>query len=160
MTRTLWLSPLLAILMSLSFGGTSQAADLTLEQCPAPVQAAIRNHGQGGTLEELKVTDRETGTVYIAEVGLGEKRDLKLHIAPDGTILKLREEISFNQAPAPVRRTALGLLPAGSQITDVDKETAGGATTFTVEFKLSETRKRKIIMQPDGNVLEEQDLEK
>lgn len=72
----------------------------------------------------------------------------------------MREEISFNQTPAPVRRTALGLLPAGAQINDVDKETAGGATIFTVEFKLSETRKRKILMQPDGNVLEEQDLEK
>ena len=157
MTRTLWLSPLLAIFMSLSFGGASQAADLTLEECPAPVQAAIRNHGQGGTLTELKSADRETGTVYIAEIALGEKRDLKLHIAPDGTILKVREEISFNQAPAPVRRTALGLQPAGSQITDVDKETAGGATTFTVEFKLSETSKRKIIMQPDGSVVEEQE---
>jgi hypothetical protein len=160
MTRKIWLSPLLAIFLSLSVGGVSQAADLTLEKCPAPVQAAIQSHAQGGTLTELKLSDRETGTIYIAEIDLGEKRDLKLHVAPDGTILKVREEIVFNQAPAPVRRMALGLLPAGCQITDVDKETVEGVTTFTIEIKLSETRKRKLIMQPDGQVLEEQEKEK
>lgn len=138
----------------------SQAKELTLAQCPPVVQSAIQSSGQGGTLEEIKLVERDGSTLYVAELGLGEKRDLKIHIAADGTIVKSRQEIDFKNAPAPVRRTVLGLMPAGSVVRDCDMETAAGATTYTVEFTISSTRERKLTMQSDGQVLSEHDKEK
>jgi uncharacterized membrane protein YkoI len=154
------LSLLSLSLLSLFPPQTSQAQELTLAQCPPVVQSAIQNNGQGGTLEEIKLVKRDGNTLYVAELGLGEKRDLKIHIAPDGTIVKSRQEIDFKNAPAPVRRTVLGLMPAGSVVSDCDMETAEGATTYTVEFTISPTRERKLTITADGQVLSEHEKEK
>jgi hypothetical protein len=131
------------------------AQELTLAQCPVVVQSAIREHGQGGSLEEIKLVQRDGSSIYVAELGLGEKRDLKMYITPEGTIVRSRQEIDFKLAPAAVRRTALGLMPAGAEVSDVDMETAEGVTTYVVEIKLTPTREVKITMQPDGKVLSE-----
>lgn len=151
----LLLSLLPVVLLSPLSPQALQAQELTLAQCPPVVQAAIREHGQGGSLEEIKLVERDGSTLYVAEVGLGEKRDLKMYITPDGTIVKSRQEIDFKLAPAPVRRTALGLMPAGAEVSDVDMETAEGVTSYVVEIKLTPTREVKITMQPDGKVLNE-----
>jgi uncharacterized membrane protein YkoI len=156
----LLLSLLPVSLITLCTPQIASAQELTLAQCPAVVQSAIRSNGQGGSLEEIKLVNRDGATLYVAELGLGEKRDLKMYIAPDGTIVKSRQEIDFKQAPAPVRRTVLGLMPAGAVVNDVDMETAEGTTTFVVEVKVTPTRELKIIMQADGSVLSEHEEEK
>lgn len=155
MTGKFWHSSLAALILAFGLGGAASAQELTLAQCPPAVQAAIRDHGSGGALEEIKMVTREDGTFYVVEIGLGEKRDLKLYITPEGTVVRSRQEIAFNQAPAPVRRTVLGRMTPGASVTDVDVETVGKETSYVVELKVSETLERKITMSPDGTVLSE-----
>jgi hypothetical protein len=151
---------LLLMTAILTLGGVANAQELTLAKCPPAVQSAIQNNGQGGVLEEIKLVERDGSTLYVAEVGLGEKRDLKMYISPEGIVVRSRKEIDFKEVPAPVRRTILSLAPAGATVSDVDMETAEGVTIYMVDLKLSETLERKITLQPDGTVLSEHDKSK
>jgi uncharacterized membrane protein YkoI len=151
---------LVLVIAGLSLCSVAKAQVLTLAQCPAVVQSAIQNNGQGGVLEAIKLLERDGSTLYVAEVGLGDKRDLKMYITPEGAVVRSRREIDFREVPAAVRRTVLGLTPAGATVSDVDMETAEGVTTYVVDLKLSETLKRKITLKPDGTVLSEEDKTK
>jgi len=160
MIRKPWQSTLAIIAASIGLGSLANAQELTLAQCPPVVQSAIRNNSQGGTLEEIKLVDRDGTSLYVAEVGLGENRDLKMYITADGTVVRSRQEIDFKTVPVPVRRTVLGLLPEGAVVSDCDVETAEGATKYVVEFMISPTRERKLTLGADGTVLSEHEKEK
>lgn len=151
---------LVLVTAGLSLCSVAKAQELTLGQCPAVVQSAIQNNARGGVLEEIKLVERDGSTLYVAEVGLGDKRDLKMYITPEGTLVRSRREIDFKEVPAEVRRTVLRLAPAGATISDVDMETAENVTTYVVELKLSETLERKITLQSDGIVLSDHDKSK
>ena len=148
------------LMAGFSFGGVAKAQELTLAQCPAVVQATIRNNGQGGTLNEIKLVDRDGVSLYVAEIDLGEKRDLKLYITQEGSISRSRQEIVFNQVPPAVRRAVLSVMPAGAEVTDVDMETADGTSTYVIEFPISPTRERKLTLNANGVVLSEHEKEK
>lgn len=157
MIRTPWKSVFALVVAGLSLCSVAKAQELKLNECPPAVQSTIQSNGQGGTLTEIKLVDRDGSNVYVVEIGLTQDRDMKLYIAPDGTLVRLRKEVDFKETPATVRRTILGLMPAGSTITDVDVDTTEGVTTYVVEFKVSETLERKITMNAEGAVLSEHD---
>src|SRR5688500_5371784 len=66
--------------LSLVSPQVTMAEEVTLAQCPAPVQAAIQKNAQGGSLEEIKLVNKGDGDLYVAELSLGEKLDLKLYV--------------------------------------------------------------------------------
>lgn len=153
-------SLLVMVTAVLSLGGVAMAQELTLAKCPPTVQSAIQNNGQGGVLEQIKLVEFDGSTLYVTKIGLGDKRDLKMYITPEGAVVRSRKEIDFKEVPAAVRRTVLSLTPAGATVSDVDVETAENVTTYVVELKLSETLERKFTLQPDGKLLSEQDKNK
>ncbi|QIF03083.1 hypothetical protein [Roseimicrobium sp. ORNL1] len=157
MIGTPWKSVFALVVAGLSLCSVAKAQELKLNECPPAVQSTIQSNGQGGTLTELKLVDRDGGTFYVAEIGLPENRDMKLYIAPDGTLVRSRKEIDFRETPAKVRSTVLSLMPAGSTVTDVDVDTTEGVTIYVVEFKVSEQLERKITMNAEGAVMSEHD---
>lgn len=61
--------------------------NVTLDQVPAAVQAAIRQHGEPTTIKEIERGEKDGKRVYMVEFQK-EGRNTKLQIAEDGTVLK------------------------------------------------------------------------
>jgi uncharacterized membrane protein YkoI len=147
---------LLAALLGTVFLGAAQAADpneVALASCPAPVQAAIESHKQGGKLDEIKLINVEGRQLYVVDLDLAGKRDLKLHVTADGAVVKTREDVSLAQAPVAVKTAAEKLVPTGGHIEDVEKEVANGKTTYVVEIDVKNGTDIKAVFAEDGSVL-------
>ena len=148
-------SLLLAALLGTVFLGAAQADpnEVPLASCPAPVQAAIESHKQGGKLDEINLIDVEGRKLYVVEVNLAGRRDLKLHITSDGAVVKSREDVSLAQAPAAVKAAAEKLVPTGGKIEDVEKEVANGKTTYVVDIDVKNGTDIKAVFAEDGTVV-------
>jgi len=70
-------------------GGTLRPSgnNLTFDQAPPAVQAAIRANGDPASVKEIERDDKDGRTVYTVEIQK-EGRNTKMQIAEDGTILK------------------------------------------------------------------------
>ena len=143
----------IASILGLTMLGAAAAADLTLDQCPAPVKEAILSHTQGGKLDDIKSVTANGRTLYVAEIDLSPTKDKKLHITADGTVVKVREEIDLASAPAAVQSAAKALVPTGGRIDDVDREVADGKTTYLVEISRTNANDIKAVLAEDGTVL-------
>ncbi len=143
----------LAALFATVLTGTAAAAEITLAQCPAPVQETIKSNSQNGKLDEIKTVTVSGRTLYVVEFDLAAGRDLKLHISSDGTLVKSREDIALAQLPEAVRTAAQGMVPAGGKIDDVEMEVASGRTTYHIEIDRPNTNDLKVVFSPDGAVV-------
>lgn len=154
-TPTSKVALLLATLMGTVFLGAAQADpnEVPLNSCPAPVQAAIASHKQGGKLDEIKLINVEGRQLYVADLDLAGKRDLKLHITADGTVVKSREDVSLAQAPVAVKAAAEKLVPTGGHIEDVEKEVSGSKTTYVVDIDVKNGTDIKAVIAEDGTVI-------
>lgn|SRR5690606_7165754 len=136
--------------------GTGAAAfadnEIRLDECPAEVRKTITDHSRGGKIDEIDVITIEGKTLYVAEVDLPRDRDLKIHVAGDGTLLKTREDISLETAPAAVRDTLEGY---GGRIDDLEMETAGNTHTFHAEIEFSGQPDLKLTVAENGRVIRE-----
>lgn len=126
------------IMISALFTLPASAAELTLDQCPAAVQETIRKNQRGGRIDEIESHQVEGKTLYVAEVDLPDRKDLKMHIAADGTLIKLREDLALADLPSTVRAVVNQHL-GGGRVDDVEKEVAGETTTYQVEIDHSGT---------------------
>ncbi|QIF03080.1 hypothetical protein [Roseimicrobium sp. ORNL1] len=146
---------LLTTLMGTVFLGVAQADtnEVPLNSCPAPVQAAIESNKQGGKLNEIKLLTVEGRQLYVVDLDLAGKRDLKLHVTADGSVVKSREDVSLSQAPVAVKSAAEALVPTGGHIEDVEKEVSGGKTTYVVEIDVKNGADIKAVFAEDGTVI-------
>lgn len=89
------------ILLSISallFTAVSASAKdkpVTLQECPAPVQAVIRQYQATGTLEEIGRDDKKKSggpSVYEAKFTLAGGRRIEVHISPAGAVLQVEEK--------------------------------------------------------------------
>ncbi|HAL70833.1 MAG TPA: hypothetical protein DCP71_03580 [Verrucomicrobiales bacterium] len=133
------------------------AEEIPLTACPAPVQETLRSNLHGGTLDEVNLIAIEGRSLYIAEVDLPGGRDLRIHIGPDGSLLKTREEITLAETPAAVQEAVRRLMPAGGRLADVDREVVAGTTTFRVEIDRPQSRDLQLHLAEDGAVLQQRD---
>lgn len=146
---------LLTTLLGTVFLGAARADhnEVPLSSCPAPVQAAIESHKQGGKLDEIKLINVEGRRLYVVDLDLSGKRDLKLHITADGAVVKTREDVSLTQAPVAVKTTADGLVPTGGRIDDVEKEISNGKTTYVVDIDVKNGNDIKAVIAEDGTLI-------
>jgi hypothetical protein len=77
--------------------------------------------------------------------------DTKMWISHSGVIIKLKQDIKAKDLPASVKST-LALHYKRFEIDDVVKITFQGKVEFEVELE-SSTGDRKVLISPDGNVI-------
>lgn len=135
----------------------ARADGIALSACPAPVQKTIEQNLRGGTLDEIESITIEGRTLYVADVDLSRDHDLKIHVAADGALVRLKEDIDLSKAPEAVRDAAKKLVPAGGRIDDVDKESAGGKVTYHVEIDRPNTSDLKVVFSPEGAILSQRE---
>lgn len=124
--------------------------DLRLDQCPAAVQATIRENSRGGPIDDIDRIGIDGNVIYRAEIDLPQDQDLKLYIAGNGALLKVLEEISLAEAPEAVRRVAK---EQGGTIDDVAKETKGQTVTYHVEIDRPGQPDLDLVLAADGAIL-------
>lgn len=134
--------------------GPAASADneIRLDECPPAVARTITDNARGGKIDEIDVISIQGKTLYVAEVDLPRDRDLKIHVAGDGTLLKTREDITLAIVPGAVRDT---LESFGGRIDDLEMETAGGTNTFHADIEFSGQPDLEVTVAADGRVIRE-----
>ena len=66
--------------------------DVTLEQCPPPVQAVIRHYSKQATLEQIGLDEKKKSggpAVYEARFAMKDGNKVEVHISPEGSVLQI-----------------------------------------------------------------------
>lgn len=128
-----------------AWAGASQEEEITLDQAPAAVQAAILKEAAGAKITEIEKETKDGKTVYEAEF-VRDGKEIEITIAPDGTVLGREAEdegddeddgddddLDMSQVPEPAR-AALMKLAGGAKITEVEREKEHGAVVYEAEW--------------------------
>lgn len=150
--KTILLNSLIALSLS-SFAFADE--DVSLDQCPPAVRETIQKHLRNGKIDEIERKHVGDRSIYIAEVELPGRRDdndLEIHVAEDGKLLKLIEDIDLKDVPAPVRDTLRGF---GGKIDDIDRVESGGQVTYHAEIDRENDHDLDVVVASDGKVIRE-----
>ena len=87
--------------ISAAISSSSFAKDtpVDLKNCPAPVQAVVKQYAAHGTMEEIALDEKKkTGgpVVYEAKFSLPGGKRIEVHISPDGKILQVENKAPKN----------------------------------------------------------------
>lgn len=146
----------IAIFATALMAATASAAEIRLDDCPPAVQKTIKDNSRGGHIDEIESYSIQGKQLYVAEVELSSDRDLKIHVASDGALVKTREDSSMADAPEAVRKTVESKL-GGGRADDVDKEVKGSAVTYYVEIERKGAPDLNLVVDADGKVVSEQE---
>ncbi len=138
----------------LSLAGHAAAAEVRLADCPPAVQATIQQNSRDGRIDEIESYSIQGKMLYVAEVELSGDRDLKIHVAADGALMKTREDSTLTEVPEAVRKAVEGKLNGGVA-DDVDKETAGQTVTWHVEIDRKGAPDTNLTIDSEGKILTE-----
>lgn len=71
-----------------SFAGKCEKEEeVTLDQCPAAVQATLKEQAKGGTIDEIEKVTEDGKVIYEAEI-TKDGKEYEVEIAEDGTLLE------------------------------------------------------------------------
>ncbi|MES2659765.1 MAG: hypothetical protein V4689_14195 [Verrucomicrobiota bacterium] len=138
----------------ISLAGHLTAAEVRLADCPAAVQATIQQNSRDGRIDEIESYSIQGKMLYVAEVELAGDRDLKIHVAADGALVKTREDFSLGETPEAVRKAVEGKLNGG-MADDVDRETVGQTATYHVEIDRKGAPDLELMIDSEGQILSE-----
>ena len=128
---------------------TATAREIALDQCPQPVRATIEANARGQLVDEIDWGTRDGRDVYVAEIDLPGDLDLKIHVAPDGQLLKIREELVLADAPQEIR-SALSTFEG--TVDDLTRETEGSNVTYVAEIDRRGQPDLKLVLDAAGRV--------
>ncbi|MES2438324.1 MAG: hypothetical protein V4584_04635 [Verrucomicrobiota bacterium] len=148
------MKPTIASLVLITAAGPAMAGEIPLADCPAAVQATIRQNLRGGLLDEVESYSIQGKELYIAEVEFPDDRELKIHVAADGALIKIREETALAEIPEVVRKAIDSKLGDGT-LDDVEKETVGRTVTFHVEIEREGAPDLNLVIDAEGGILSE-----
>lgn len=143
-------SILTAGLFSIAFIAPALARDVRLADCPQPVQSAVTSNARDGRVDEVEMVQIQGETVYIAEVDLKGGADLKLHVAPDGKLIRTVEDIRLSTAPEAVRSALKAL---GGHVDDIDLITAGSTVSYDADVERHGEPDLDVIVSAGGKII-------
>jgi hypothetical protein len=95
--RSLPISPVLIIVALAATCGQLAAKDrvITINECPAPVQAIIRHYSSQATFEQVALDEKKKSggpAVYEARFALRDGKRIEVHVSPQGQVLQLENK--------------------------------------------------------------------
>ncbi len=129
----------------------AQERQITRDQLPQAVAAAVDRETQGSTVKGFS-TEREHGRkVYEAETVLnGHTRDLQFE--QDGTLAEVEEEVEMSSLSPEVRQ-AITAKAKGAQVTKVESLTKKGKLVAYEAATLKGSKKGEVQVGPGGEAL-------
>ena len=70
---------------------------ITVDQCPAPVQAVIRHYSTQATFESVAYDEKKKAggpPIYEAKFSLPNGKRIEVHISPEGKVVQFEEKKS------------------------------------------------------------------
>lgn len=118
------------------------------ESAPEAVRKTVISEARGGTVDEMEILRIEGRTIYIAEIE--RPADLKIYVEENGSLIRIREDISYGELPEAVRRV---IDAENGRLDDVEKQTAGGKTVYFIEIDRPDGVEVNLRLDPDGSVI-------
>jgi len=144
-------------------------SDVSIEQVPPSVRAALLAQAQGGAIKEIEMENENGQAVYEAEVTIDGK-EVEVKVAADGTLLgkeaddgdegddaddeeedEGEEQMSFAEVPGAVQ-TTIENAAAGAEIKEIEKENEDGRDVYSADMIL-DGHEVEIKVAPDGTLL-------
>jgi len=151
-----------------------QETEISLEQAPAAVRAALSS--QGGTVQEIERVTENGQTFYEADVLLNGRK-VEVRLAADGSPIgqaveddeeaddeetqevedeeeeqETDETLSLEQVPDPVRKT---LEAQGGTIQEIEREDEDGQVVYEAEIVI-DAKTFDLKIAPDGTLLRQE----
>lgn len=148
--RIIVVAAILCICITLSFG-----EEVSLSEVPQAARAVIERETKGYKIDEIE-RDKDDGKIVYevdAELQDDDDREIKLKIAPDGTVLEKEEKISSGDLPAVVLDTVKKLF-GQVDFDEIEKRYRQGRNTY---FKIeADTDELEIDLEiaVDGTILD------
>ncbi|WAC19737.1 hypothetical protein OVA24_21190 [Luteolibacter sp. SL250] len=143
-------------LIALSLSAFSSADDdISLNQCPPAVQDMIQKNLRSGKLDDIERKHYGNRSIYVAEIdlpGRDDDNDLELHIAEDGGMLKLIEDINVKDTPSAVTDA---LRSFGGKVDDIDRVEVDGQVTYHAEIDRENDHDLDVVVAADGKIIRE-----
>ncbi len=148
-------TPLHAIAVSLIGGASSGllANEIPLSQVPTPVRETIKENAGLGRIDEIKTIRMENRVLYLAEIDLAGKRERKIHVSGDGSLLKIVDDVRLGELPRRIKAAMAPYLGTGARFDSADRVTAGGKTEYHVEIDLADDVDLYLVLDETGEVL-------
>jgi len=147
--------------------------EVSIDQVPAAVKAAILAQAGTGTIEEVELGNENGQVIYEADVII-DGQEVEIKVAPDGTLVakdgqddegddegdaeeaddednEQEEQVSLADVPEAVKATILKEA-AGTEIKEIEKEAEDGRTIYSAEVLIN-GQKVNFEIAPDGTLL-------
>ena len=121
-----------------------------LENCPAPVQAALTKAATGAKIEKIREVSREGQIHFQGHLDLADDRDQVLHLNADGTVVKTVTEIQLKNVPEVVRASLTKLAEGVGKLDDVEEIVEGTTTTWQAEIDREKLPDVKVLVDNAG----------
>jgi hypothetical protein len=137
------------------FGAASgwRAEEVFETQCPEAVLDTIELQVGDGRVGEIKRIPMESGAVYLAEILREGPRKRVLHIAADGTLLEVVDELGLRDLPRRVKSAITPLLDGGIRFDCADRVTGHGRMEFHVDLDLEDDVDLHLVVGEGGEIL-------
>jgi len=124
--------------------------DIKLKKVPQSVQNTIRNEVGDMPIDDID-QDEDDGKI---EYEINAKKEIKLKVAEDGTLLEKEEEISFYELPKLVKRTLRDIFGQSWEIDDIKLKTVNEKSFYNIDIEVGDDDV-EIDVTPDGRVLKQ-----
>ena len=135
--------------------------DVTLEQLPEAVRAALLAEAHGARITEIERDTKNGRVVYEAEF-IVDGREHEIALSPDGTVLGRKveddddDDLTLDQLPV-AARAALLKLAGSNRITEVEREREHGVMVYEAEWTAGGTAHEAAVLA-DGTLLETEEI--
>ena len=147
------LGPQLPVL-ALAFASLSLLAAekrISKADLPAPVQKTADQQTKGGTVRGYS-EEIENGKVEYEVQAIVNGHDLDIDIAPDGNLIEIEEQVSFDTL-SPNVRSGLSNAAANGKITKVESLTKHGRIVAYEAQVMTAGKRSEVQVGPDGKGL-------
>jgi uncharacterized membrane protein YkoI len=128
---------------------TAAERKVAMNDLPAAVQQAMRDHTKGLTIVGLAEETEDGKTLYEVETKKdGQTRDILFDTA--GKVVEEEQEVTLASIPE-LARTALQRAAVGGEITKVEAITKNGVTLYEAEVK-KKGKDSEVVVGADGTI--------
>lgn len=150
--KTISLKNIAAALLAVPLSaGLAKAVDgdVRLQDCPPAVRQTIEAEAKNKPVEEVERHSIDGREIYVAEIELGQDRDLKIYVAADGSLMKTRRDVSKKALPNTVKKALSG---RDGVVDDIEEVTENGKVTYHVEIDRETEGDLNLVVGTDGTI--------
>jgi uncharacterized protein YxeA len=128
-----------------------------LDQVPAIVRETLMKAAGKGKVESIREVTGDKAVQYRADIDLADDTDVKLHVNPDGAVIKTITEVRRENVPAGILATCTTVANGNGKVEDIEQVIAAGVTTWQAEIDREGQADLEVTLDAAGSVLRQQE---